>query len=83
VEVSTDQEMEVRSNLKVFIAEEEGSGLPEVYAKVVSVEPSGSVDSRFRVRLEFTWLPEDVKAFLERRHLCGHRQDTTGLPVDE
>jgi adenylate cyclase len=67
VEVSMEERVAVHANLKVLLAAEEGPGLAEGYAKVVSIEPPEASSSQYRVRLEFTWLPEDVKAFLETR----------------
>ncbi len=64
-DVSVEQPLEVRSNLKILFVEEEASGLSEVYAKVMSVEPSHAKFSKFKARLEFTWLPEDAKAFIQ------------------
>jgi adenylate cyclase len=65
--VTLDQPVEVRSNLKVLLAVEEGTEPAEAYAKVVSLEPSESASSVHRVHLEFTWLPDDVKHFLEKK----------------
>ncbi len=63
-DVSIEKPLEVRSNLKILFVEEEASGLSEVYAKVMSVEPSHPKSSKFKARLEFTWFPEDAKAFI-------------------
>jgi len=65
--VTLDQPVEVRSNLKVLLAVEEGTEPAEAYAKVVSLEASESASSGYRVHLEFTWLPDDVKRFLEKK----------------
>ena len=62
-----NQTVAARSNLKVLLAAEEGAEPAEVYAKVVSLEPVESASSGHRVHLEFTWLPDDVKGFFERR----------------
>jgi len=66
-DVSLDQQVEAHSNLKVLLAPKDSLGLAEVYAKVVSVEPSESTSSHIRARLEFTWLSEEVKSFLEKK----------------
>jgi adenylate cyclase len=66
-DVSLDQQVEAHSNLKVLLAPKDSLGLAEVYAKVVSVEPSESTSSHIKARLEFTWLPEEVKSFLVKK----------------
>jgi class 3 adenylate cyclase/CHASE2 domain-containing sensor protein len=63
-EVSLEQQLGIRSNLKILITSERASKLSQVYAKVMSIERSEVMPSRFKARLEFTWLPDDVKAFL-------------------
>ena len=63
-DVSMEQPLEVRSNLKILFVSEKASGLSEVYAKVMSVEPSDPKSSKFKARLEFTWFPDDTKAFI-------------------
>ena len=68
-EVSVEKPLQVRSNLKILIGSREASGLSEVYAKVMSVEPSDPNASKFKARLEFTWFPKDTRGFLEKR--CG------------
>jgi adenylate cyclase len=64
-DVSMEQAIEVRSNLKILFVSEKASGLSEVYAKVMSIDPSQSKSSQFKARLEFTWLPDDAKAFIQ------------------
>jgi adenylate cyclase len=64
-DVSMEQLLEVRSNLKILLVSEKVSGLSEVYAKVMSVEPSDPKSSQYKVRLEFTWLPDDARAFIQ------------------
>jgi hypothetical protein len=68
-DVSVEQPLEVRSNLKILFVSEEAFGLSEAYAKVISVAPSGPKSSQFKARLGFTWLPKDTKGFVEKR--CG------------
>ena len=63
-DVSIEKPLEVGSNLKILFVQEEASALSEVYAKVMSVEPFHPKSSNFKARLEFTWLPEDAKAFI-------------------
>jgi adenylate cyclase len=64
-DVSMEQPLEVRSNLKVLFVSEKASMLSEAYAKVMSVQPSDPKSSTFKARLEFTWLPDDAKAFIQ------------------
>jgi adenylate cyclase len=64
-DVSLKQPLEVRSNLKILLVSEEASGLSEGYAKVMSLDASDSKSSTFEARLEFTWLPDDVKTFIQ------------------
>ena len=66
-QVSLEKEVAVHSNLKILLMPHKAPGLSEAYSKVVSLEQQDPVTSRFRVRLEFTWLPEDAKEFLEKR----------------
>jgi hypothetical protein len=63
-----EQEVEIRSNLKVLICNEESRQLCEGYAKVVSVDSPDS-SSQIRACLEFTWLPGEVREFLEKRRV--------------
>ena len=67
IEVSLDQQVEAHSNVKVLLTPKDSPGLAEVYAKVVSVEPSESTSSHIKARLEFTWIPEEVKSFLVKK----------------
>jgi len=64
VDVSMEQPLEVRSNLKILFVSEEALGCSDVYAKVISAEPSDPKSSKCKARLQFTWLPEDAKAFI-------------------
>jgi class 3 adenylate cyclase len=67
-EATMEQEVEIRSNLKVLICNEESRQLCEGYAKVVSVDSPDS-SSQIRACLEFTWLPGEVREFLEKRRV--------------
>jgi hypothetical protein len=49
------------------VAPAEAPGLSEVYAKVLPLEALEQPASQNTVRLQFTWLPEDVKKFLSVR----------------
>ena len=66
-EVHIEQRVEVFSNIKILLASKEDAGLAEVYAKVISVEPGVAGSPRLSARLEFTWLPEEVRIYLEKR----------------
>ena len=67
VEAYLTQKVEIHANLKILMAPTETSGLSEVYAKVLPTEESDKLLSHDTVHLQFTWLPEEVKAFLEKR----------------
>jgi len=69
VKVSLDRPVMKYSNLKIVLASKKVSGLSEIYAKVVSLEPSDTPSSQVSACLEFTWLPEDIKGFLEENRL--------------
>ena len=61
----------VNANLRILMAPGENNNLSEVYAKVL---PAGAYDtksSQNTVHLQFTWLPEEVKAFLTERRSAG------------
>ena len=55
------------STLKVLLAPEKTPRLSEAYAKVVVLDQPSSTSSNVRGRLEFTYIPEDVKIFLEKK----------------
>jgi len=55
------------SNLRILLAPEEAAELPESYAKVLPADEEKSLESAETVRLQFTWLPAEVKAYLEKR----------------
>ena len=67
VEAFLTQKVETHANLKILIAPTETSGISEVYAKVLPTEDSEKLSSHDSVRLQFTWLPKEAKAFLEKR----------------
>jgi len=64
-EVLTEQELELRSNIKILLKPENATGLPGFYAKVLSVESPASGLSSFQIHVEFTWLPNEVRSFLK------------------
>ena len=62
---------ELYSNLKILLAPRDAISLPEVYAKVVSIDKPEPHASAMRTTLEFTWLPEDARNWLADRHERG------------
>ena len=66
-EISLEGQVDIHSNLKILLMTQEGHGLSEVYAKVVSFDESDTTSSRISVRLAFTWLPKDVKTFFDNK----------------
>jgi len=69
VKVLLDRPVTKYSNLKIILTSNKVPGLSEIYAKVVSLEPSDTPSSQVSACLEFTWLPEDIKDFFEERRL--------------
>ena len=55
------------TNLKIILAPQKADGLPEVYAKVLSLDPPDAEPQHTRARLGFTLLPDDAKAFLAQQ----------------
>jgi hypothetical protein len=72
VEVLLERAVANHANLKMRVGENEGLNPSDTYAKVVSVAASTSTSSETRVLLDFTFLPEEVTIFLERK-----RSETT------
>ena len=61
-EATIEEQVPAYTNLRLTLAPPGHAPLADVYAKVVASEP---LDPRVaRVRLEFTALPDDAKAFL-------------------
>jgi adenylate cyclase len=67
-EASLAQRVKPHSNLRILVAPQEKNDLSEVYAKVLPPEALGQTASEKLVVLQFTWLPEEVKIFLSKRH---------------
>ncbi len=65
-----DETVERNTNLMVRITPESGGGLYEVYAKVMEADPASGNGST-RIVLNFTSLPEDAKAFLQKRRTAA------------
>ncbi len=68
-EILLNHEVAVRSNLKILLDLGSEQNISEVYAKVISQEASEQPSWEVKTRLEFTWLPEDVKSILKKRWL--------------
>jgi adenylate cyclase len=68
-DVILDHEVAIRSNLRILLDPESGEGLSEVYAKVISQEACERSSSKVKARLEFTWVPEEVKSMMKKRWL--------------
>jgi len=58
-----------RSNLKILLDLGSEQDIIEFYAKVISQEAPEQYSSGVKARLEFTWLPEDVKSIIKKRWL--------------
>ena len=65
-----DGAVEKNMNLKVRITPNGAGALSEVYAKVMEADPT-SGNSATRIVLNFTSLPDDAKAFLEKRRTAA------------
>jgi hypothetical protein len=59
------------ANLKILFESDRGGGLPEAYAKLVAVDAGESAQSPARGELVFSFLPDDVKAFLDNKRSGG------------
>jgi len=68
-EILLNHEVAVRSNLKILLDLGSEQNISEVYAKVISQEVPEQPSSEVKARLEFTWLPEDVKSIIKKRWL--------------
>ena len=68
-EILFNQEVAVRSNLKILLDIGSEQNILEFYAKVISQEALEQPSSGVKASLEFTWLPEDVKSIIKKRWL--------------
>ena len=64
-DVVLQEEIEVRSNLKLLIHTDTAQNLSEVYAKVVMVDTSADQPHQSKVHLKFTSLPQDTRTYIE------------------
>ncbi|ETW96871.1 MAG: hypothetical protein ETSY2_45620 [Candidatus Entotheonella gemina] len=72
-EVSLENEVTLYSNMRLQLESPDEPALSEVYAKVVALNQEGEVTAGADVCLGFTFLPEDVKAFLQRQRANAHQ----------
>ncbi len=63
--------VEAHTNLRILIAPQENNNLSEAYAKVLAPDAHDYKPSQNSVHLQFTWLPEEVKAYLAERRSAG------------
>ena len=54
-------------NLKIEVLLGETRSLSEIYAKVISADSPAPGATLTRARVEFTWLPDDMKAVFKKR----------------
>jgi len=80
-EVLLEGQVGIHSNLKILLMTQEVQEFSEVYAKVVSFDESNSTSSRINVRLAFTWIPKDIKAFFDnKRNIPNHKHKPESRP---
>jgi adenylate cyclase len=70
-ELLLPEPVEVRSNLKILVDTKESAPLPEIYAKVLTLDESGASPEEVKAGIEFTWVPEEVKALFDERRSAG------------
>jgi len=68
-EIAMEQEVNAHTNLKILFTVKDSIALCEGYAKVVSVESSGSTHQN-RTCVEFTWLSGELKKFIEKKRIA-------------
>ena len=67
-EISLKGRVAVHANIKIVPVPKAAPGLSEVYAKVLSVHELEGIPLEITATVEFTWLPENVKAFFQGKH---------------
>jgi adenylate cyclase len=72
-EVLLEGRVELHSNLKILLAPRDVPSLPEVYAKIISIDKPDPHTSPIKTTLEFTWFPEDARNWLAERHVGGQK----------
>jgi adenylate cyclase len=65
-EASLPEPMKPHTNLRIILTPEGATRLPEMYAKVLPVGDNGFASSLANVRLQFTWIPVEAKAYLNK-----------------
>jgi hypothetical protein len=63
-EISLEEELNEHTNVLIKIDLAEERQLSEIYAKVISFKKPQSSNLKNKIGIEFTWIPEDVKTFL-------------------
>ncbi len=63
----------LHTNVKILLAPGDVPSLPEVYAKIISINRPNSSALLIKATLEFTWLPEDARNWLAERSAGGER----------
>lgn len=64
-----DNEIKNYSNLKILIVSQDVDMPLEAYAKVLAIDNSDVNSNKTYARIEFTWLSEEVKAFLKKEYI--------------
>ncbi len=77
-ELMLAETLEVRSNLKILVDTQGATPLPEIYAKVLSVDEPASSTGEVQAGIEFTWVPEEVKALFDERRADGQPAEGQG-----
>jgi len=69
IELVMEQALEPHANMIIRVEEEpEGTVLPDLYAKVLTCEPSTTGRFGFQITLFFTWMPEKTKHFFVQKN---------------
>jgi adenylate cyclase len=66
-EVSLTEHVALHTNLRIILTPQAVSGLSEIYAKVLELHATDEGAMPTKVRLGFTSVPSDAKAFLEQQ----------------
>jgi hypothetical protein len=62
-----DEKVAAYTNLRILLADEENSGLSELYAKILPIENPDTSVAGNRVRLQFTSMSQDTKDYFEKK----------------
>ncbi len=66
-EGTLEEKLAVYTNLRILLADEENRRLSEIYAKILPVENPDASTAGNRVRLQFTSMSPETKAYLDKR----------------